>query len=573
MDLQIKNGIVYDPRNEIYGEKLDIFISNGKIVSEDRCQDAKVIDVNNKIVMPGGVDAHSHIAGGKVNAGRIMRPEDGRIGLEPKTKITRSCSGYTVPNVYGIGYRYARLGYTTAFEAAMPLLEAKHTHEELEEIPIIDKAALPLFGSNWMVMEYIKEGDVDKLAAYVAWALNATKGYGIKIVNPGGGEAWGFRNNVKGLDDPVPNFEVTPREIIYNLAKVNEMLNLPHSIHVHCNNLGVPGDFPTVLATFNIPRDIKPSRDRQIMHVTHVMFYSFGGTNWGNVESKADAIAHYLNKHDHVTIDTGQLIFGSATTMTADGPVQFRNARMFKAKWSNHDIELEDASGVTPLFYVRAAPVHAIMWSMGLELALLTEDPWKVIMTTDHPNGGPFVNYPEVISLLMSKNKREAEMSKFQESVQKRTVLPTIDREMSWHEIAVLTRAAPAKILGLENKGHLGIGEDADVSVYNINPEQIDSSTEHAEVKKALSSALYTIKAGEIVVKEGSIVCTPEGRTFCTKVEVPQEYMDGMLIKLRAKFKDYYTVQESNYIVQDHYVPHPITINTQYRKKIELAAA
>jgi len=557
-DLHIKNGIVFDPKNNINGEKKDLFISNGKVVEE--VKDAKVIDASNKLVLPGGVDAHSHIAGGKVNAGRIMRPEDGRRGVEPRTKTTRVCSGYTVPNVYAMGYRYAKLGYTTAFEAATQILETRHTHEELEEIPIIDKACLPLFGSNWMVMECIKEGDIDKLAAYVAWVLKSVKGYGIKIVNPGGGEAWGYGNNVKGLDDPIPNFDVTPRQIITELAKVNEMLNLPHSIHVHCNNLGVPGNYETTLATFDVPKDIKPSKPRQIMHVTHVMFNAFGGTNWGNVVSKADAIADYLNKHDHLTIDMGQLIFGSATTMTADGPVQFRNARMFKAKWSNHDVELEDASGVTPLFYVRAAPPHAIMWAMGLELALLTESPWKVIMTTDHPNGGPFVNYPEVMALLMSKKKRDEEMSKFHESVPKRTTLATVDREMNWSDIAIMTRAAPAKVLGLSDKGHLGIGADGDVAIYDLNPDTIDPSSEHAKVKKALISALYTIKGGEVVVKDGSIIATPEGRTYWVNPKVPQSYTDKMMPSLVDKFKNYYTVNLANYIVQDEYVQHPMVI-------------
>ena len=97
MSLLIKNGIVYDPINNIEGEKMDIFVSGGKIASD--AKDAKEIDVNGKLVLPGGVEGHTHIAGGKVNAGRIMRPEDGRRGTEPRGKITRAYSGYSVPNV------------------------------------------------------------------------------------------------------------------------------------------------------------------------------------------------------------------------------------------------------------------------------------------------------------------------------------------------------------------------------------------------------------------------------------------------------------------------------------------
>ncbi|HNR58188.1 MAG TPA: amidohydrolase family protein, partial [Methanothrix sp.] len=193
----IEGGIVYDPRNGILGEEMEISIEDGRVVEESR--DGDKIDARGMLVMPGGLDAHAHIAGAKVNTGRIMRPEDGRRGTEARTKLLRPQTGYTVPNCYAIGYRYARLGYTTAFEAATPILEARNTHEELEEIPIVDKGALTLFGNNWEVLECVRDGDLGKLAAFVAWGLRASRGYGVKVVNPGGGEAWGFGGNVKGI--------------------------------------------------------------------------------------------------------------------------------------------------------------------------------------------------------------------------------------------------------------------------------------------------------------------------------------------------------------------------------------
>ena len=64
-----------------------------------------------------------------------------------------------------------------------------------------------------------------------------------------------------------------------------------------------------------------------------------------------------------------------------------------------------------PWVYFSKKLVNDVQWAAGLELALLVKDPWKVLMTTDHPNGSPFVNYPEVITLLMSKPKRDAELA------------------------------------------------------------------------------------------------------------------------------------------------------------------
>lgn len=553
----IKGGIVFDPANGVYGEEMDICIDGGRIVEDARGEE---IDARGLLVMPGGVDLHSHIAGAKVNSGRIMRPDDGRMGTEPRTQVCRPCTGYTVPNCYAIGYRYAKMGYTTAFEAATPIIESRHTHEELDEIPILDKGALTLFGSNWTVLECVRDRDLDKLAAYVAWGLRASRGYGVKIVNPGGGEAWGFGANVKGLDDPVPNFDVTPREIIWSLAEVNERLGLPHSIHLHFNNLGKPGNYTTAIETLDVLKDIRPAKMRQVVHIAHMQFSSYGGTGWRDFDSKASAIADYFNRNTHATMDLGQIIFGPATTMTADAPLEYANARLLHAKWNNHDIELEESSGVVPLIYGRKMPINAIQWAIGLELALLTKDPWKVVLTTDHPNGGPFVNYPEVIALLMSQRKREEEIANVHELVKSRTALPGIEREMDWSEVAIMTRAGPARIMGLEDKGHLGIGADADVSIYDIRPEDIDPSIEHARVKATLSRAKYTVKEGVIVAKEGEIVATPRGRTYWVDAAVPQEDTGRMLLDLKEKFDRYYSIQMSNYMVQDAYLSNPVPV-------------
>ena len=555
----IKGGIVYDPANGIYGEEMDLCIDKGRMVEEGKGEE---IDARGLLVMPGGVDAHSHIAGKKVNTGRIMRPDDSRLGTEPRTAVCRPSTGYTVPNCYAMGYRYARMGYTTAFEAATPILEARHTHEELEEIPILDKGALTLFGSNWQVMECVRDKDISKLAAYVAWGLRAARGYGVKIVNPGGGEAWGFGANVKGVNDPVPGFDVTPGEIIRGLAQANEMLQLPHSIHLHFNNLGKPGNYTTALETLDLLKDIQASRMRQVVHVAHMQFSAYGGTSWRDFESRAPVIADYFNSHNHATMDMGQLLFGSATTMTADAPLEYGNARLTHNKWSNHDIELEESSGVVPMVYFRKMLVNAVQWAIGLELALLVNDPWKVLMTTDHPNGSPFVNYPEVITLLMSRSKRDAEMATLHDQAAKRTTLAGIERELDWTDIAIMTRAAPARILGLQDKGHLGPGADADITIYNLAAEEVDTSKDHALVKKALASAKYTIKGGVVVSKEGRILAAPPGRTFWVDAAVPKADADRLMPDLEEKFARYYSVQLSNYAVQDAYLPHPKVIRT-----------
>ncbi|MEM2812097.1 MAG: amidohydrolase family protein, partial [Candidatus Bathyarchaeia archaeon] len=185
MDLLIKGGYVYDPLNGINGEIMDISVKEGKIVEKVNEHEAHVIDASGMIVMPGGIDIHTHIAGSEVNSGRLLRPEDHIRDVESKTLITRSGVGYSVPSTFTTGYRYARMGYTLLCNPSMPPLEAKHTHEELDDTPIVDKVTFPLLGDWWFVLEYLRDKKIKECAEHVAWMIIATKGYAIKIVNPG----------------------------------------------------------------------------------------------------------------------------------------------------------------------------------------------------------------------------------------------------------------------------------------------------------------------------------------------------------------------------------------------------
>jgi len=238
MELLIKNGFVYDPINGINGEKMDIAIKNGKIVesvSEHESQENRRYRLDCNAWRRGHSLPHRWC---RSEHGPVLRPEDHAKDFERKTAITRSGVGYSVPSTFTTGYRYSRMGYTTIMNPSMPPLEAKHTHEELNDTPMLDKASYPLLGDWWFVLEYLQKGDLTECARYVAWMMDTAKGYAIKIVNPGGLESWGFGRNVHSIDDQVPDFRITPREIVRGLAKVNKMLNLPHTIHLHTNNLG-----------------------------------------------------------------------------------------------------------------------------------------------------------------------------------------------------------------------------------------------------------------------------------------------------------------------------------------------
>lgn len=553
MELEIRNGTVFDPLNDVKGERMNVLIRDGRIVDKLKGK-PEVIDASGKTVMPGGIEIHSHFAGGKETVGRLLRPEDGARVVYPKMNGLRAGSGFSMPSSFTAGYLYSQMGYTMANTPAMPPLFARHTHEELADVPILDKAAYPTFDGNWFVMRYLKEGDPDKLAACAAWFLKATKGLVIKIVNPGGTENWGWGRNANSLHDKVLSFDVTPGDIVKGLADANERLGLPHSIHLHPNNLGKPGNYETTIETLDLGKGVNSGK-RQSIYLTHAQFHSFGGDSWKNFESKADEIARYINNNDHVVCDTGNVTLDETTTMTSDGPMEYFLHNISHLKWVNKDVELETAPGITPFIYSRKNPVHASQWAIGLELALLIKDPFKVLMATDHPNGGPFTRYPKIITWLMSTHAREAQMERVHKNVVKMSGLHTLDREYDLYDIAIVTRAGQARALGLDSeKGHLGVGTHGDVAIYDIDPMNVDTSKDYKLVEKAFSATSHTIKDGEVVSRDGRITATPMGRTYWANPVVDQELDNEMKKDLEQYFKKYYSVNLANYPVQKFYI-------------------
>lgn len=134
----LKGGYVYDPANDLDGQVHDIWMRDGRVIAppDDHERPTQILDASGLVVMPGGIDMHCHIAGPKVNAARKMRPEDKRRSeTVSRTATTRSGTMGSVPSTFATGYKYAGLGYTTAFDAAVPPLAARHAHEEFEDTP------------------------------------------------------------------------------------------------------------------------------------------------------------------------------------------------------------------------------------------------------------------------------------------------------------------------------------------------------------------------------------------------------------------------------------------------------
>ena len=534
MITKLQNARIYDPINRINGKIKDLYIKNGHIIDKPKHGEkvSTTINLKNKIIMAGGIDIHSHIAGGKVNLARLLLPEEHRKYLYSSSEKLRSGSGLGTCSSFHIGYKYAKLGYTAVFEPAVLPSNARSAIIEMSDIPFIDKGTYTVLSNDDFLLKLIqKKTNQKKINDYVAWILHSTKGLGIKIVNPGGINAFKFNQRTLDLDEKNKKYGITPRSILKVLTKSLIDLKAPHPIHVHGCNLGVPGNVNTTLKQISAVEG-KP------MHLTHIQYHSYDNKGDKKFSSGANLLAENINKNKNITCDVGQIMFGQTVTASADTMSQYRNHHFaHPKKWICADIECDAGCGIVPFEYRDKNFVNSLQWAIGLELFLLIKDPWRIYLTTDHPNGAAFTAYPRIIKLLMDKSYRDNEFEKINKQAQKSSVLKNLKREYSLYDIAILTRAGPAKVLGLNNIGHLGLGAKANITVYNDKQDK----------EEMFEKPFMVLKDGEIIVKNGNIQKVFNGKFYTAETD----YDKSIEKEIKPYFEKYMGRRMENFKIQN----------------------
>ena len=534
MLIKLTGGKVYDPANKVSGEIRDIYVENGKIVAaKPNAKPDATYDVKGRVVMAGAIDPHTHIGGGKMTIARMLLPEDHRGDPVTRTDLTRAGSGRAVPSTHVTGYRYAEMGYTACFEPAMLPANARQAHMEMGDTPMVDKGAFVMLGSDdYFLRQLAAKKDFKAIKDYVAWTMHAAQAIAVKVVNPGGISAFKFNQRKLDLDEEHVYYHVTPRQIIQTLARAVQELGVTHPLHIHGCNLGVPGNIETTLATVRAAEGMR-------MHMTHTQFLSYGTEGDKHFSSGAARLTELVNKTPNVSIDVGQVLFGQTCTASGDSMRQYAISKSAHPKKPViMDIECDAGCGVVPMRYRDKSFVNAMQWVIGLETFLLFDDPWRIFLTTDHPNGAPFFFYPHLIRLLMDKGFRDDMLQKINPDAQAQSqLLKSLTREYTLDEIAILTRAGPAKSLGLENLGHLGVGARGDITVYRDDPNR----------EAMFATPEYVFKSGELVVKNGKVVKVVQGATHVVR----PDYDRSIEKPLNDYFDRYLTVRMDNFKLAD----------------------
>ncbi len=473
----IRGAKVYDPDNGVDGIIRDIWVDGEVIVEPPNTdQDFKVIDACGMIVAPAGVEIHTHVAGAALNSARTLflaKPEISAALLPPASES--AC-------------RYLRMGYTTVFDAAMPPFLARQTHADLDAMDRMDGGSFTLMGDHAVLLEALASRDQSRIRDVIAWLLEVSGGYAVKLVNPGSGYLWRSGRMPPALDEPFGLGDLTQRKVIRRMVQAVNAMGLPHGVHLHAGMLGKPGSWKSFCSTVK-------ALEGQRAHLCHIQFYSYGDDGHGGLTSAAGQVVDCIAKYPALTFDVGQVLFGSALAVSADTAALGYLRSLMGGPWISRQFEAEGGTSMLPLSYLEKDPAAAIQWAAGLELMLRFPDPGRLFLTTDHPNGGMFTAYPQIISWLMNKAERDEVLNKIHPAAKKWSGLSGVKRELSLTEIFAMTSSGPARALGLSDRGRLSVGARADMRCYQ----------EQEDIRAMFSQPAWVMKAGKMVVKDGRI--------------------------------------------------------------------
>ena len=513
MLIRLTGGEVVDPVNGATAKR-DVWIRDGLLVDAPKGATAdETHDVSGCIVMAGAIDIHSHIGGGNVNTARLLLPEHHRAHLPRPANTPLSNAGWST------------------FETGMPLRARWASRPSSSRRWRRIRRCIRISNSPTSRSSTRRRSRSSAMTIFLLSLIRDSKSTAMhrrlcRLDRSARPARSASRSSMPVRRRPSRRMSARSRSTMSCRPTASARarssrrcrhrwtrLGVPHPLHVHCNNLGIAGSADTAAATIAAAEGVP-------LHLAHLQFYGYGTEGKRKFSSAAARLAEARQRHAgrHHRHRPGDVRPDGDHLVGRDAAVFARGTASPK-KTVIHDGD-GNGGGIVPYRY-KPDYYGSLQWAVGLELFLLITDPWRVFFTTDHPNGAPFTAYPELFELLMSRDARDAKCHGAQsQAALGLTTLASIDREYTLEEIAIMTRAAPAKLLGLKDRGHLGAGAIADIAVYRKG----------RDIAKMFGEAALVFKNGDLVVKDGEVTHYRWGKAL--RLNPPP---DKAMVKRHAK--------------------------------------
>ncbi|MFX1349505.1 MAG: amidohydrolase family protein [Promethearchaeota archaeon] len=540
--LIIRNGIVFDPINNINGEIKDILIESGKIVEKFSSEkNVDQINAKNSTVIPAALDIHTHVASQQVNWVRLL-------GSKNK-KFQEDWQGLTLNN---IARNYISNGYTFILEANVFPSLAKETIFNFKHLPVLDKAMLLNASNLWPLELEFQRGKIDEMAIFLSDLLSKTYGFGFKIYNPFENETWNLKELREDVSQQGRLYNFSTLDVYEKLIRCNEMLEMPHSVHAHIegyeNEIG-KDNLSIILEnikSLSLPQNQNVRRN-QIFHIAHANSYNYDGDN-------AELI-NFLNENQDFDISLAFIGFNQINPLiTSDrrliNSILTEDIIDNPQKLISSAIEFEGDSFVSIRTFDKKNYGHCILWANALDLALNTKNKLQVSFSLNFPNYANVSDIPEISTWLISKQARDNFMKDMNGEFIKKNPLPSEDKVLKFSEFVCITRSSPAKSLGLADiKGNLGYGADGDLNILNINANDVDFSKDYNELRNVLKNIEYVIKLGKIIKKEKDFNFNHNGSIFWSNGKLELKEKEFIMNKKKDFYQKYSSIFYDSYKV------------------------
>jgi len=426
---------------------------------------------------------------------------------------------------------------------------ARQTIFNFKNLPVLDKAMLLNASNLWPLELEFQRGKIDNMAVFLSDLLSMTKGFGFKVYNPFESESWNFKDLRKDVSTKGRLYNFSALDVYENLTKANEHLGLPHSIHAHIEGyeqIKAKNNLFTILNKIkslglepnsHLDSELKRS---QIFHIAHASAYNVDGNNSELINS--------LNEDKNIDVDLGFIGFDKINPLITSDRRLINS--LLKDNGDENDIalirsavEFEGDTFATLRNFDKKNIQDCILWANGIDIALKVNNKWQLQFSVNYPNYSNINNVPKIATWLVSKDARDRFMTGMNKEFLINNTLKDNDKILTFNEYIILTRASPAKSLGLGNiKGSLSNGADADLNILDLNINDIDTSKDHESLKNALSNIEYVIKSGKIIKHKEKINLTPQGKIFWSKGKVEVADKDLIMNSKRDFYQKYSSV-------------------------------
>jgi len=550
--LLVKNGLVFDPFNNIEGETKDILIEAGKIVDKfASTNDVKEIDAKGKTVIPAAIEIHAHVASQQLNWVRLLGSNN--------REFQNLWNGLTLN---AIAKNYILNGYTFILEANVFPSLTKQTIFDLKRLPVLDKAYLLNPSNLWALELEFQKDMVEEGSVFISNLLEKVKGFGLKAYNPFEAEYWNWKVVRKNLTEKGRLFNFAPMDVYEKLPRFVEHLGLPHSIHAHIEGYESQYSKENLLTTLNKVKSLglKPNpksdfkiKRSQIFHLAHGSSYNIDGDN-------SELIKFYNNNQDF-DMDLGFISFNAINPLITSDRHLINKLINLKdsSRIIRSSVESEGDSFATLRKFSKQKKDECLMWANAIDL-VLNISPWQLQFSVNYPNYADITNLPEIASWLVSNDARDRFMDGMEASFLKDNSIISNDRVLTFNDFIILTRSSPAKSLGIGSiKGNIGLGADGDLNILNMNLNDTDISRDYKKFKGALGNIEYVIKEGELIKDHNKINLNRSGKILWASGNPEKEDTKSILAKKENFYQKYY----SNF-----YDSYNITANNEILRKI-----